>query len=164
MKKRFAAFAGVGAFGFAVQMIVLTSLARSRWSGVAATAVAVESAVLTNFWLHERWTWRDRTIRHVGLARRLWRFHAANGILSIVGNVGITVLVARTIDCPLIAANLVAIATLAGVNYAVADRWVFAGADGASSGRFRPLARSGTTHRFDDDPRRFESATHARGD
>src|SRR4051794_23117104 len=55
---------------------------------LVATALAVEVAVLHNFVWHEKFTWRGEprgTDRDVAI--RLARFHAGNGLVSIVGNV-----------------------------------------------------------------------------
>lgn len=125
MTARVAVFAGVGAAGFCVQMLVLALLIARRWPPAAATAAAVEAAVLTNFCLHECWTWRDRTARRDGMATRLWRFHAANGFVSVAGNVAVTLGAMRLLNLPPAAANIVAIAATATVNYRLADRWVF---------------------------------------
>ena len=60
--KRFLKFAAAGAGGFVLQIAVVGALAE-RASGLhylAATAIGVEAAILTNFLWHDRWTWRDR--------------------------------------------------------------------------------------------------------
>jgi putative flippase GtrA len=58
---RFLRFSIAGATGFVVQIAVVALLA--NWAGMnylAATAIAVEAAIVINFLWHERWTWRDR--------------------------------------------------------------------------------------------------------
>ena len=50
----------MGLIGFALQLGVLALLLRLGLHYLAATALAVELAVLHNFAWHERWTWRDR--------------------------------------------------------------------------------------------------------
>src|SRR5215813_8707138 len=79
----------VGLFGMSVQLIVLTFLKAGLKVGyLAATVIAVETAVLHNFVWHERWTWVERTRkRTAGVLDRLVRFHLANGLISIGGNV-----------------------------------------------------------------------------
>jgi len=67
------------------------------WSGLRvqymwATALAVEAAVLHNFVWHERFTWKERTrkaARPRDVTMRLLRFHAGNGLVSILGNVAL---------------------------------------------------------------------------
>ena len=64
MNPRVIAFVAVGCMGFVVQITVLAVLTfGTHWSTATATALAVEAAVLTNFFWHERWTWRDRSAR-----------------------------------------------------------------------------------------------------
>ena len=58
-------------------------------------------------------------------ARRLWRFHAANGLTSLVGNTVLTYwLVARFRLLPIVS-SLMAIAACAVFNFLLADRCVF---------------------------------------
>jgi hypothetical protein len=93
---------------------------------VIATAVAVEAAVLTNFFWHERWTWRDRCADAGGRFARLCRFHLTNGATSILGNVAVTVVLVGMLGASALVANAAAVALLGVVNYFAADRWVFA--------------------------------------
>ena len=82
------AFCAVGALGIAVQLGALDALTHvAGLHYLPATALAVEAAVLHNFLWHERWTWSDRTVRGKSASwTRLWRFNAANGGISMVGN------------------------------------------------------------------------------
>lgn len=127
MNRRALAFIAVGALGFVVQMTVLTALTLgSHWPAAPATALAVETAVLTNFFWHNRWTWRDRATGPGTRVRRLWRFHLTNGITSILGNVIVTVIGVGVFHVNAIAANIVAVILLSVANYVAADRRVFA--------------------------------------
>ncbi len=124
---RWLSFNGVGAMGVAVQLTVLAVLV--KLAGVhylAATAIAVETAVLHNFVWHQRWTWRDRP---AGSARRtalrLARFHLLNGAVSMVGNLGVMTILAGTLGIDPIAANVVAIATCSIVNFLASEVLVF---------------------------------------
>jgi putative flippase GtrA len=124
---RWASFAGVGAIGFAVQLGALALL--TGWAGLpapVATAMAVELTVLHNFVWHEWWTWRDRSRR---VPRRwpvrLARFHAASGLVSLAGNVALTVALVEWLHVPVVAANTCAVALLGLVNFVAADRYVF---------------------------------------
>src|SRR5882762_9967211 len=89
---RIATFMTVGVLGFVVQMTALAGLLAAGWPYLAATAVAVEAAVLHNFLWHERWTWGDRTAGTPGAAARLARFNLTTGMTSIGGNVAFTAL------------------------------------------------------------------------
>jgi len=132
---RFARFAGVGLAGFVVQLAVLWGLSRTGLPPLVATALAVEAAVLHNFLWHQRWTWSDRP--GVGAGRRLLRFHAATGLLSIAGNVVLTAAYMTVAHMPLLASNVLTVATMSFVTFAVADRWVF----GSVSTTMRSLDR-----------------------
>jgi len=84
--------------------------------------------VLHNFIWHERWTWRDRGVE--GRWRRLLRFHIANGFVSVASNVVLTALLMRAAGAPLLVANTGAVMIVALLNFALAERWVFAPATG----------------------------------
>lgn len=124
---RWLKFNAVGAVGIAVQ---LGALALFR-SGLglpldAATALAVEVAVIHNFFWHERWTWQDRqggTWRDT--AMRLARFNLTTGLLSIAANVVLTRLLAGRFGVPYLAANLMAIAITSVGNFLVSEYLVF---------------------------------------
>jgi dolichol-phosphate mannosyltransferase len=123
---RFVKFNSVGVGGFLLQIGVLAGLLHLGVHYLAATAAAVEAAVLHNFLWHERWTWRDRPAAGRGRLDRLWRFHALNGLVSLVGNVLLMRLLVGTAGLPPIPANLLAVLACSAVNYLASDRVVFA--------------------------------------
>lgn len=126
MTPRVSAFVVVGALGFALQMGVLFWLASVwHWSYVAATFVAVETAVLHNFGWHERWTWRDRVGTRSGVVRRLARFHLGTGLTSLASNLVLTAAAVELLHFPALAANACAVGITSLANFLVADRWVF---------------------------------------
>ena len=128
--RRFVRFNLVGAGGLAAQLGVLWLLASGLSMPVApATAIAVAVAVIHNFAWHRLWTWRDRGAH--GLDAFL-AFAAANGLVSLVGNVAITTGLVRSAHMNPLPANLIAIAICACVNFWLADRLVFRPAPGAS--------------------------------
>ena len=120
-------FAGVGALGFVVQMAALASLLAAGCPYLPATAISVELAVVHNFFWHERWTWADRIARQYGVAGRLVRFHVATGSTSIAGSLALTVIYVIWLGLGPLAANALAVASMAVANYLIADRWVFSG-------------------------------------
>lgn len=125
MGLRFLRFNAVGVIGFGVQLLVLTLVLQLGAHYLAATALAVEAAVLHNYLWHERWTWKDRPVGgHTRLAR-LWRFHLLNGLVSLVGNVLLMRLFVGTLQIPAIPANLAAVLVCSLVNYFASDRIVF---------------------------------------
>jgi putative flippase GtrA len=120
-------FNGVGVMGIGVQLATLTLLKTAfRVHYLAATIVAVETALLHNFAWHERWTWVDRThlLEH-GALKRLGRFHLANGLISIAGNLLLTWLLVSRLHIHYFAANLMAIGTCSIANFFASDRFVF---------------------------------------
>lgn len=130
---RFLRFNGVGLLGFALQLGVLAVLMRLGVHYLAATALAVELAVLHNFAWHERWTWRDRTAgphgpsTSLGAGRRsrLWRFHASNGLISLAGNLLLMRLLVGLLGLPAVPANLLSVLFCSVVNFTASDRFVF---------------------------------------
>ncbi len=122
---RFLKFNGVGILGFVLQLGLLAVLMRFGMHYLAATAVAVELTVLHNFAWHERWTWRDRPTDAGGRWRRLWRFHATNGLVSLAGNLLIMRLLVGLLGLPALPANLLSVLACALVNFTASDRFVF---------------------------------------
>ena len=120
-------FYTVGAVGVVVQLAALTILKSGlHLDYLPATALAVEAAILHNFFWHERWTWEDRT-RSTGAGRtgRLIRFHLTTGALSILGNLAFMELLVGRLGVPYLLANAIAIALCSVLNYLAADRLVF---------------------------------------
>jgi len=120
-------FYAVGAVGIGVQLAALAIFKSGFGLGyLAATALAVEAAILHNFLWHERWTWADRTRSlPAGRAGRLVRFHLTNGAVSILGNLALMEALAGRMHVPYLAANAIAIALCSLLNYLAADRLVF---------------------------------------
>ena len=127
---RVRAFFAVGAGGFALQMAALALLLAARCPYLPATAVAVEAAVLHNFFWHERWTWADRTAGQPGVVRRFARFNLSTGAASIFGNVMFMAVYVDGLGIHPLLANALAVASTAVVNFLVADRWVFSSKGG----------------------------------
>jgi putative flippase GtrA len=125
---RLPAFFAVGALGFGLQIGALAALTLWwDWPYVAATAAAVELAVLHNFAWHQRWTWRDRTGSAAAgsVTGRLAKYHLTTGITSIAGSVLLTAALVELLAIHQIAANVSAVALMSAANFVVSDRWVF---------------------------------------
>jgi dolichol-phosphate mannosyltransferase len=120
-------FYTVGAVGVGVQLAVLAFLKSGlHLDYLPATALAVEAAILHNFFWHERWTWADRT-RSLAAGRggRLIRFHLTTGAVSILGNLVFTQALAGWMHVPYLVANAIAIALCSVLNFLAADQLVF---------------------------------------
>lgn len=121
-------FNAVGVAGMAVQLIVLAILVSGlRMNTLAATVLAVETAILHNFVWHEKFTWRDRPA--AGRLGRLLRFNFTTGALSILSNVVLMGLLVSRFKLPYLPANVMAIVATSLLNYLVADRFVFQAGD-----------------------------------
>jgi putative flippase GtrA len=120
-------FNAVGAIGIGVQLLVLTILKSGfGLNYLTATVLAVEGAVLHNFAWHEHWTWSETTrLNRRGTLGRLLRFHLANGLISIGGNLVLMWLFVSQLHLHYFLANIFAIATCSIVNFFASDRLVF---------------------------------------
>jgi len=120
-------FNTVGLLGMGFQLMALTFLkGELGLNYLAATIIAVESAVLHNCVWHERWTWLERTRKNAtGVIGRLLRFHMANGLISIVGNLALMWLLVSRFHVHYLLANITAIGACAILNFLASDRLVF---------------------------------------
>ena len=128
---RFLRFNAVGVAGFALQLAVVAILT-GAWGvlPLIATVLAVEAAILHNFFWHERWTWADRPVAGRDRLTRLVRFHLTNGLVSIVGNLSIVFVLSPVVSgfsrtFELLAANAIAVLVCSLVNFAAGDQLVF---------------------------------------
>ena len=125
-------FALVGAFGFGLQLVLLRALVEyGHLHYLAATALAVEGAILHNFIWHWRWTWRDRAPGAMRWWTRLARFNGLTAVASIAGNVGLMAVFVEIGRLPLVPANALAVAVMSVVTFLGADRLVFPAASRA---------------------------------
>ena len=140
--RHFVRFNLVGVIGLVVQLAALWLFNRVLGFGeLFATGAAVEAAVLHNFVWHERFTWVDRVgaaarrfaFRELCATRvfsesslgRLLLFNLTNGAVSLAGNITIMSLLIGHARLPLLAANLIATACCALLNFVLSDRLVF---------------------------------------
>lgn len=132
---RWLKFNAVGAAGIVVQLGVLAALTSGLGVGyLVATALAVETAVLHNFFWHERWTWGDRTQgrRRMGaVLGRLLRFNLSNGLVSILTNLVLMRVLVGRLGLHYLPANMLAIAAGSLVNFLVSHLFVFRAAPAA---------------------------------
>ena len=129
---RWCKFNFVGGIGIGVQFAALF-LVKSivHFNYLAATAIAVEAAVVHNFVWHEQFTWVDRT-RVEGLQPRrrrslprLVRFNLTNGAVSIIGNLALMRVMVGQGHMNYLLANGIAITLCSVANFLVSEMWVF---------------------------------------
>ena len=121
---RWLKFNAVGAGGIVVQLIVLT-IATSvlKIDYLVATALAVEAAVIHNYFWHERFTWLDRVTE--SSRARFVKFNLSTGLFSIVANMLMMRALVDGAHLNYVIANLITIATCSIVNFVVSDLFVF---------------------------------------
>lgn len=121
-----AKFNVVGWVGALVQIAVLALLVDLRLDYLLATLLAVEAAVLHNFAWHEKWTWAGSGRSGIpALLNRLVRFHLANGLISIAGNLLLMGILVGHAHLPAVAANLCSILACSSLNFLLSHFWVF---------------------------------------
>ena len=117
----------VGGIGIAVQFAALLLLKGVfHLHYLAATALAVETAVVHNFVWHEQFTWSDRvkTSWRRSLPR-FARFNLTTGAVSILGNLALMRVMVGYGGMNYLIANALAIALCSLVNFLVSEEWVF---------------------------------------
>jgi len=124
---RWLKFNFVGAVGIAVQYAALLLLKGVfHLNYLAATAIAVEAAVVHNFVWHERFTWPHRVQSSWRRSiPRLVRFNLTTGAVSIVGNLALMKVMVGYAGLNYLAANALAIALCPLVNFLMSEGWVF---------------------------------------
>jgi putative flippase GtrA len=113
-------FAVVGGTGVIINTSVLYLL--SRWAGlplVAATAVAVELAAISNYLLNDTWTFAARSPS----LRRFAKFNTAS-LAGLALNV-LSVWLLTRLGVYFLVADLIGIAAGFAANYAFSVRWVW---------------------------------------
>jgi len=135
---RWVKFSLVGSIGVVVQLAALAALTAIKVNYLLATGLAVESAVVHNFFWHQRLTWSDRAlparqeIRRSKAIERLLRFQLSNGGISLTGNLLLMPVLVDSARIPVLLANLVSIAICSYANFMASDRWVFSSRDPAN--------------------------------
>jgi putative flippase GtrA len=120
---RLARFGAVGLSGVAVNTAALWLLVRRAGLPLtAASAIATEIAILSNFALNDAWTFRHAP-RASGLLRRLLRFNAVS-----LGGLSLTVTALFLLNrsgLPLLPANAIAVGCAVAWNYLANSRWTW---------------------------------------
>lgn len=126
MIQRWLKFNAVGVAGAVVQLAVLAMLRSGAGLTISlATALAVEAALLHNFYWHEKWTWGTRG--EAGMWARLGKFHLGNGVVSMVSNVVWMQILVEGAGIGYLMANVLSIGATAAANFLIGEKFVFAG-------------------------------------
>lgn len=116
-----ARFAVVGATGVVVNNGLLFLLhGFAGWPLIPASVVAVEAAIVNNFWWNDLWTFSDRD-------RTRYRFLRFNlvSLGGLVINTSVLALLVTVSDIHYLVANLIAIGTAMTWNFAANARWTW---------------------------------------
>ena len=125
--ERWCKFNFVGGIGVGVQFAALFLLKGAlHFNYLAATAIAVEAAVIHNFVWHEQFTWADRlqTSWRKSFVRLL-RFNLTTGAVSILGNLALMRVMVGQGHMNYLHANAIAITLCSAANFLVSESWVF---------------------------------------
>lgn len=124
---RWAKFNAVGVLGFCVQLSAIYIFMRAfKITPLAATALAVETAVLHNFIWHHFLTWKERRFgKWYDPLLRLLAFNVTNGLVSLAGNLFFAWLIIGRRRVSLLVADLLAIAVCSWINFVLSDKIVF---------------------------------------
>ncbi len=118
---RFLRFGVVGGIGAVVNMVILYLLvAHGGWNHMAAAVIATETAILSNFALNDRWTFRDVTSPH-GWVARMFRYNLIAGGGALI-SLGMLAVLTLGLGIHYLIANLIAIGAGTIWNYVVNAR------------------------------------------
>jgi putative flippase GtrA len=123
---RWLKFNFVGGIGIGVQLGALACF-RSilQMDYLLSTVLAVEMAVIHNFFWHERFTWLDRPAGPRRSLVRFAKFNLTNGAVSLVGNVLVMRTLVGQFSVNYLIANLIAVTVCSLLNFLLSDRLVF---------------------------------------
>jgi putative flippase GtrA len=131
---RWLKFNAVGAIGIVVQLATLAFLKSVLNANyLVATTIAVEAALVHNFFWHEAFTWSDR--ERANRAGRLLKFNLTTGAVSIGGNVFAMKLLVGIAGVNYLPASLLSITACSLLNFVIADQLIFVSSCGQSNSR-----------------------------
>lgn len=124
MTPRLARFLTVGAIGAGVNLGTLTLLVTAGLNKYLASPIAIEASILSNFVLHETWTFADRP-RGDSLWVRGLKFKSV-ALLALMASYATFVLVSHLAPAvPPAVAQAIGILPGTAVNYLCNSRWTF---------------------------------------
>ncbi|MDA4118157.1 MAG: GtrA family protein [Thaumarchaeota archaeon] len=135
--RRFVKFNVVGLSGVGVNELLLVFIQLRGVYVIYASAIAIEASILSNFFLNDLWTFRDRRSGHI--ATRLAKFN----VLMLAGLVVNLVIVYAGIayfGTPAAFANLVGIGAAFLLRYALSVKYAWMRDENIETGHVDPLA------------------------
>lgn len=140
--KKWMRFNAIGTMGVGVQLLLLYLLkGLFHLDSIVSTIVAVQCALIHNFFWHQRWTWKSNlpATRRESL-RRFIKFNSSSGSISILGNLGFTSLIVQAVHLPYLISNLFAIMTCNIANFLLARNFAFRTASSSLQSELLPQA------------------------
>jgi dolichol-phosphate mannosyltransferase len=125
--RRFLKFCLVGGAGVVVNMGMLylfTDIVGLYY--LLSSIIAIEIAILNNFFWNDIWTWRDRRKRGgVQFFKRLIKYNISANFSSFVGNIVTLWILTSIFGWYYMYANLVGIMIGVVLNFSLNDRWTY---------------------------------------
>jgi dolichol-phosphate mannosyltransferase len=122
--EEFIKFGIVGGSGVLVNMGLLFVLTRFLSVRLEiASIIAIETSILSNFFLNNLWTFKKRNT-HVPFWVRLFRYHLVTGLAGIV-NYLVLLLLVKTFGWHDMLSNLIGIAIGTIINYSLNSLWTW---------------------------------------
>jgi len=117
-------FAVVGISGVAVNMGVLYLLTEFyHILYIISSIIAIEISIISNFFLNDLWTWRDRAKKP--FRERFVQYHISVGLTAILANWLILLILTEFFHIYYMISNLIGIAVGTFANYILNDLWTF---------------------------------------
>ena len=121
---RFLKFAVVGISGLVVNMTMLYIL--TEYFHIVyfiSSIMAIEISIISNFFLNDLWTWRDRAKKT--FLQRLTQYHVSVGLTAILANWLILLILTEFFNIYYMISNLIGIAVGTFANFILNDLWTF---------------------------------------
>jgi dolichol-phosphate mannosyltransferase len=124
LNPRILKFATVGLSGVGVNMGMLFLLTEYlHIPYLISSILAIEISILSNFFLNDIWTWRDRIKKKY--LHRLIQYHISVGVTAIFINWLILLILTEFFGLYYLISNLIGIALGTFANYILNDIWTF---------------------------------------
>ena len=126
---RWLKFNAVGLAGFAVQIGALRFFSLTLgWHYLLATALAVEAAIVHNFFWHQRFTWKDNArAGWRSSMRRFLEFNLSCGALSLADNLLLMRWLVGALGLPPFLASLISVSDCSVATFMVGHLLIFQG-------------------------------------
>jgi dolichol-phosphate mannosyltransferase len=122
-KRRFFKFSIVGLSGIAVNQGLLCILTEHvRLFYMISSIIAIEISIVTNYFLNDLWTWRDRS-KQIWI-KRITKYHSVS-LASLLVNWAVLVSLTEFLRVHYLKSNLIGIACGMLINYILNDIWTF---------------------------------------